>query len=304
MVMAQTLTDIKNLLAGHGLHPKKRFGQNFLHDGNHMRRIMDAADVGEGELILEVGPGTGALSERLLEAGAELVAVEIDRDMEPILRDRLSGFGDRFRLHIGDVLESKHTLNPAVIELLRTAPDSDPSPIPHPSTPFKMIANLPYNIASPLLVNLAVDHPGMSTAVVMIQREVAERITAKPGRVPGGTSGGTSGGASGGGKDYGPLSVILQAMCLVDVVGTLSPECFWPRPKVASAVVRLVRRATPLTDDPAALSGLLQKLFQKRRKQLGAILGRDRALPGGIDPKARPESLCVEQFVELARWLS
>ena len=285
--MAQTLTDIKNLMASHGLHPKKRFGQNFLHDGNHMRRIMDAAELEEGGLVLEVGPGTGALSERLLEAGASLVAVEIDRDMEPILRDRLSGFGDRFQLHIGDVLENKHTLNPAVVELLG-------------GRPFKLIANLPYNIASPLLVNLAVDHPGMSSAVVMIQREVADRITARPsGRVIG-HSGTTSGG---GGKDYGPLSVILQAICEVDVVGTLPPQCFWPRPKVASAVVRLVRRANPLTDDPAALSSLLQTLFQKRRKQLGAILGRDRALPKGIDPDARPESLSVEQFVQLARWL-
>jgi 16S rRNA (adenine1518-N6/adenine1519-N6)-dimethyltransferase len=270
--MAQTLTDIKNLLAGHGLHPKKRFGQNFLHDGNHMRRIMEAADLEEGGLVLEVGPGTGALSERLLEAGASLVAVEIDRDMEPILRDRLSSYGDRFRLHIGDVLESKHVLSPAVVALLG-------------GRPFKMIANLPYNIASPLLVNLAVDHPGMSAAVVMIQREVADRIGASPG-----------------GKDYGQLSVILQAMCEVDVVGTLSPECFWPRPKVASAVLRLVRRDTPLTDDPTALSALVQKLFQKRRKQLGAILGRDRAFPDGIGADVRPESLSVEQFVQLARW--
>ncbi len=270
--MAQTLTDIKHLLAGHGLHPKKRFGQNFLHDGNHMRRIMEAADLQEGGLVLEVGPGTGALTERLLEAGASVVAVEIDRDMEPILLDRLSSFGDRFKLHIGDVLESKHVLNPAVVELMG-------------GRPFKMIANLPYNIASPLLVNLAVDHPGMSSAVVMIQREVADRIGASPG-----------------GKDYGQLSVILQAMCEIDRVGTLSPECFWPRPKVASAVLRLVRRDTPLTDDPAALSSLVQKLFQKRRKQLGAILGRDRAFPEGIGADVRPESLSVEQFVQLARW--
>ena len=282
--MAQTLTDIKTLLASHGLHPKKRFGQNFLHDGNHMRRIMDAAAPGSGELILEVGPGTGALSERLLEAGANVLAVEIDPDMEPILRQRLAPFGDRFQLHIGDILESKHTLNPSVIELLNVPPQPPP-PNPQPPT-FKLIANLPYNIASPLLVNLAVDHPGMSTAVIMIQREVADRITAGPG-----------------GKDYGPLSVILQAMCEVDIVGTLSPACFWPAPKVGSAVVRLVRRVSPLTDDPAALSKLLQKLFQKRRKQIGAILGRDTALPAGIDPDARPESLLVEQFASLARWL-
>ena len=271
--MAQTLTDIKNLLAGHGLHPKKRFGQNFLHDGNHMARIMTAADLQQNDLVLEVGPGTGALSERLMDAGASLVAVEIDRDMEPILLDRLSRHGDRFRLYIGDVLESKHQLTPAVTDILD-------------GRHFKMIANLPYNIASPLLVNLAVDFPGMSSSVVMIQREVAERITAKPG-----------------GKDYGPLSVILQAMCEVDIVGTLTPECFWPRPKVASAVVRLVRRQVPMTDDPKALSELLQTLFQKRRKQLGAVLGRDRAFPDGISADVRPESLSVEQFVELARWM-
>lgn len=286
--MAQTLTDIKTLLAGHGLHPKKRFGQNFLHDGNHMRRIMDAADLKPGDLVLEVGPGTGALSERLLDAGASLVAVEIDHDMEPILRDRLSAHGDRFHLHIGDVLESKHRLNAAVADLLRaasaTASCTNHRP-PATNHPFKMIANLPYNIASPLLVNLAVDYPAMSAAVVMIQREVAERITASPG-----------------GKDYGPLSVILQAMCEVDIVGTLTPECFWPRPKVASAVVRLARRQTPMTDDPKALSGLLQTLFQKRRKQLGAVLGRDKPFPDGINPDDRPESLSVEQFVELARW--
>lgn len=282
--MAQTLTDIKTLLASHGLHPKKRFGQNFLHDGNHMRRIMEAAEVRPGEMILEVGPGTGALTERLLEAGARVLAVEIDRDMEPILLHRLAPFGDRFQLHIGDILESKHTLNPDVLVKLH-AFAQPPTPNPQPPT-FKLIANLPYNIASPLLVNLAVDHPGMTTAVIMIQREVAERITAKPG-----------------GKDYGPLSVILQAVCAVDIVGTLSPACFWPAPKVASAVVRLVRRANPLTDDPAALGRVLQVLFQKRRKQLGAILGRDRPLPDGIDPGARPESLSVGQFVALARWL-
>lgn len=283
--MAQTLTDIKTLLASHGLHPKKRFGQNFLHDGNHMRRIMDAADIHPDELILEVGPGTGALSERLLEAGAHVLAVEIDHDMQPILLQRLAPFGDHFQLHIGDILASKHALNPDVISRLNAHPQS---PNPNPQTPtFKLIANLPYNVASPLLVNLAVDHPGMSTAIIMIQREVADRITAKPG-----------------GKDYGPLSVILQAMCEVDIVGTLSPSCFWPAPKVASAVVRLVRRVNPLNDNPAALSALLQKMFQKRRKQIGAILGRETALPDGISPDARPESLSVEQFATLARWLS
>ncbi|MEZ6193157.1 MAG: rRNA adenine dimethyltransferase family protein [Phycisphaerales bacterium] len=230
-----------------------------------------------------VSPGTGALSERLLEAGVRVLAVEIDHDIQPILLERLAPFADRFNYTSATSSKANTSSNP-VFGFLTL------SPIPETRYPipdhFKLIANLPYNIASPLLVNLAVDHPGMTTAVIMIQREVADRITAKPG-----------------GKDYGPLSVILQAVCEVDIVGTLSPACFWPAPKVASAVVRLVRRANPLTDNPAALSRCLQTLFQKRRKQIGAILGREKPLPDGINPDARPESLSVEQFVALARWL-
>ncbi|MEM9417706.1 MAG: rRNA adenine N-6-methyltransferase family protein [Planctomycetota bacterium] len=113
--MAQTLSDIKSLLADHGLRPKKKFGQNFLHDGNHMGKIMDAAALSAGDVVREVGPGTGALTERLVDAGARVVAVEIDRDMEPILRERL---GDRITLHVGDALDGKHAINPAVVGLI------------------------------------------------------------------------------------------------------------------------------------------------------------------------------------------
>ncbi len=125
--MSQTLTEIKQLLAAHGLRPKHKLGQNFLHDGNHMRRIMDAASLGAGDLVLEVGPGTGALTERLLEAGARVVAVEIDRDLEPVLRQRLAEvLGEaeverRFTLVVGDVLAGKRALNPAVLEALALA---------------------------------------------------------------------------------------------------------------------------------------------------------------------------------------
>ena len=273
--MSQTLTDIKHLLASHGLRPKHRLGQNFLHDGNHMRRILDAASVQPGDVVLEVGPGTGALTERLLDAGACVVAVEIDRDLEPILRARLDPYSDRFTLIVDDVLASKHALNPTVLEALQGATGGGP---------FKLIANLPYQIASPLLANLVMDHPAMTGATVMIQREVADRLNAPPG-----------------GKDYGPLGILIQAMCEVDIVGTLPPSCFWPQPKVASAVVHLRRRAHPLTDDPAALSVMLQRLFTKRRKQLRAILGPDAPLPPGVEPTARPETLTVEQLIELTR---
>ncbi|MEM8783225.1 MAG: 16S rRNA (adenine(1518)-N(6)/adenine(1519)-N(6))-dimethyltransferase RsmA [Planctomycetota bacterium] len=276
--MAQTLTEIKALLASRGLRPKHKFGQNFLHDGNHMGRIMEAAALAPGDVVLEVGPGTGALSERLLEAGAEVVAVEIDPELEPILRERTAGdtTASRFALIVDDVLAGKHELNPAVLRALAL----------RSSAGFKLIANLPYNVASPLLINLAkLAAPiRMTHAVVMLQKEVAQRIVATPG-----------------GKDYGPLGILLQALYETQLVGTLSPGCFWPAPKVASAVVALKRRPTPVTSDFEAFAELTHRLFAARRKQLGAILGPQAALPPGVQPKQRPETLSVSHIAELLR---
>lgn len=265
--MAQTLNDIKRLLADHGLRPKKKFGQNFLHDGNHLRKIMDAARLSPGDLVLEVGPGTGALTERLVEAGANVVAVEIDRDMQPILEARL---GDKIALHVGDALDGKHAINAEVLKLLG-------------EEPYKLIANLPYNIASPLMANLAIDHLRMSAMVVMIQKEVADRLLAGPGT-----------------KAYGPLGVLIQSLFEVQRVGVLKPGCFYPPPSIDSAVVAMHRREAPLCEDARALGGLLHKLFSKRRKQLGSILGRDGVLPEGVEPTMRPEQLTVEQLCEIA----
>lgn len=270
--MAQTLSDIKRLLAEHGLRPKKKLGQNFLHDGNHMARIMIAAQLKPGDTVLEVGPGTGALTERLIEAGANVVAVEVDRDMRPILEARLGG-DERFTLHIGDALAGKHAINPEVLSLLSGQAAS-----------YKLIANLPYNIASPLLANLAVDHLNMSAAVVMIQKEVADRLLAGPGT-----------------KAYGPLGVLIQALFEVERVGVLKPGCFYPPPSIDSAVVAMHRRGQPLCEDANALGALLHKLFSKRRKQLGSILGRDVKLPAGVEYNMRPEQLSVEQLCELAK---
>ncbi|MBX2851620.1 MAG: 16S rRNA (adenine(1518)-N(6)/adenine(1519)-N(6))-dimethyltransferase [Phycisphaeraceae bacterium] len=313
--MAQTLSEIKQLLVDHGLRPKKKFGQNFLHDGNHMARIMDAAKLTPGDTVLEVGPGTGALTERLVEAGAGVVAVEIDRDMEPILKARL---GDKITLHIGDALDGKHAINAEVLKLLNTPlpagegpgvrgeaqtsesnhqdqqpdrPSAAPSPRPSPvgggegtGKPFKLIANLPYNIASPLMANLAIDHLNMIGMVVMIQKEVADRLLAPPGT-----------------KAYGPLGVLIQALFDVQRVGVLRPGCFYPPPSIDSAVVAMHRRDRPLCEDARALGELLHKLFSKRRKQLGSILGRDAELPGGVETTMRPEQLSVQQLCELAQ---
>lgn len=291
--MAQTLSEIKKLLADHGLRPKKKFGQNFLHDGNHLCKILDAARLTPGDLVLEVGPGTGALTERLVAEGARVVAVEIDRDMQPILEARL---GEMVSLYIGDALDGKHAINAHVLALLVEVGQASRLPSKHvhtesaaqtpalPKPTFKLIANLPYNIASPLLANLGIDHLQMTDAVVMIQKEVADRLLSPPGT-----------------KAYGPLGVLIQALFEVERVCVLKPGCFYPPPSIDSAVVALRRRDQPLCKDAKALGQLLHKLFSKRRKQLGSTLGRDAVLPAGTRATMRPEELSVEQLCELAR---
>ncbi len=287
----QTLTRIKSLLAGHGLHPKKRFGQNFLHDGNQMQRIIEAASVQPGDVILEVGPGTGALSQRLLYAGAKLLAVEVDRDLQPLLQSLFEPFGEQAELLMCDILAGKNQINPQVIsrleQLLAGADSAD----------YTLVANLPYNVASPLLVNLAIQpadsgRPSMQRGVVMVQKEVADRLAAGPGS-----------------KAYGPLGIMVQATCDVELVGSVPPGCFWPRPDVESAVVQLVRLETPRTHDVEGFGRVVHRLFEQRRKQIGAIIRRawpqrkDQQPPEGIDLKSRPEQLSLEQLDQLAGWL-
>jgi 16S rRNA (adenine1518-N6/adenine1519-N6)-dimethyltransferase len=269
--MAQNLTEIKTLLEAWDLRPKHRLGQNFLHDANKMAAIVNAASILPGQVVLEVGAGTGALSERLLDAGAELIAVEMDQHLEPILRQRLADYAGRVNLLMTDVLASKHKLSPVVAEALGAV------------SALKLVANLPYSIASPLIANLLLDYPQMTLAVVTVQREVAQRMLASPGS-----------------KAYGPLGILVQSLCCVEPVTKLSPACFWPRPKVESQVLRLCRRDVPLTSDPQALARLLQQLFSSRRKQLGTILGRDRPWPEGVQPSQRPEQLSVEQLIALS----
>jgi len=282
----QTVTEIRALLHDRGMQPRKRFGQNFLVDAGKRRRILDAAGIEPHDLVLEVGPGTGGLTEGLLEAGAHVVAVEIDRDLCDILRQRLGGHA-RFTLIEGDALAGKHALSDEVVSALGLiGPASDHGR--HATAPrFTLVANLPYNIASPLLVTLAGSYPAMRRAVVMVQKEVAGRMLAEPG-----------------GKAYGPLTVMLQATCAVTRIDTLGPGSFWPPPRVDSVVVQLTRRDQPLTDDLSALADLTQRLFQQRRKQIGTILGREHDWPQPITPEQRPEQLTVAQLIQLAERLA
>lgn len=264
---------MKATLEARGLRPNRALGQNFLCDHNLIRRLVEASGVEGGDLVLEIGPGTGALTTALLERGCEVVACEIDAGLAELLRETFTDAiaTGRLRLIEGDCLAGKHAINPALAATLD-------------GRQFTLIANLPYGAASPLMVILATDHPECRGQYVTIQKEVAERLRARPGT-----------------RDYSELSVVIQAMCEVRRIATVSPECFWPRPKVTSEMVAVEPRTTPLTDDPQGLADMCHKLFTKRRKQIGTILGRDRDFPAAITPTDRPEDLTVEQIVALAR---
>ena len=268
----QTVGEIKELLASVGGQPKYALGQNFLIAHDHITRLVDRARVGDGDLVLEVGPGTGTMTEELIERGCEIVLSELDSSMCTILRDR---FADRATLVEGDCLASKHAINQSLLDALG-------------DRPFTLVANLPYSAASPLMVTLSADHTDRCRGqYVTIQREVAQRLRAQPGT-----------------RDYSELSIVVQSTCTVERVATLPPGCFWPQPKVTSEMIAIERRSEPLTNDPRALAALCRRLFTKRRKQLGSIIGRDAPLPDGVTYELRPEALTVEQLVELTRLLA
>jgi 16S rRNA (adenine1518-N6/adenine1519-N6)-dimethyltransferase len=284
----QSASSIKSLLESRGLRPNRSLGQNFLVEPAHIRRLIDASGAGGGDAVLEVGPGTGALTDELLARGCEVVACELDAGLAALLRERFApaSASGAFVLMHGDCLEGKRGLNREVIGALR-------------GRPFRLVANLPYNAASPLMIELATAHhparaagrglPPCLGQFVTIQREVADRLRAAPGT-----------------RDYSEMSVMVQAMAQVRRIAVLPPGCFWPPPKVESEMVSILPRAEPASCDPARLSRLCRLLFTQRRKQIGTILSRaglDDALtlPSGVQPTMRPEALDIGQLVELSR---
>jgi 16S rRNA (adenine1518-N6/adenine1519-N6)-dimethyltransferase len=273
----QTLTQIRDLLASRGLSPRKSLGQNFLIDHNLIRKLVEASAVGPGDVVLEVGPGTGTLTEELLERGCRMIAAEMDRGLAELLRER-HGSNPNFSLIEGDCLDGKNAIAPALAaEITRVARGGS----------FSLVANLPYGAATPLIMILLADWPACRSLHVTIQKEVADRILAHPGT-----------------RDYGPLSVLAQATCESRLVAKLPPGCFWPPPDVTSAMVSLVRLTQPRSQHPRRLLDTAQRVFVQRRKQLGSVLGRDTPLPAGVSPTARAETLTVEQWVELDELLN
>ena len=266
----QTLGEIRQLLARHGATPRHALGQNFLHAHNMLRKLLGAAALQPGQVVLEVGPGTGTLTEELAAAGAVVVACELDPAMAAIVRERL---GAGVTLVEGDCLHGKHALSPALLAALA-------------GRPFRLVANLPYQAATPLLATLLESHPECDGAFVTIQREVAERMTAAPRSAA-----------------WGALSVLMQLQATLETVAILPGGCFWPPPRVESAMVAIRRRPdAPLPPAEARAFGtFVASLFSRRRKQLGTTLGRGAALPPGVSATQRPEELTPAEWLLLWR---
>jgi 16S rRNA (adenine1518-N6/adenine1519-N6)-dimethyltransferase len=281
----QTLSEIRRLLEERGLRPKHALGQNYLHDHNQLRKLVEAAGVTAGELVLEVGPGTGTLTETLLQAGARVVACELDRDMAGIVEDRnaahLAAPGaplgpGQLRVVRADCLDGKRGLAPALLQALREAG----------APTFVLVANLPYQAATPLMALLLEQHPECRGQFVTIQREVADRLLADEGS-----------------DAYGPISVTMGLLARVELIGTVPAGCFWPAPKVVSAMVAVHPHAKRPAFEWAPFSAFVQRTFGQRRKQLGSILGRAEVAAAGFDPVRRPETLSPDEWVQLHRAL-
>jgi 16S rRNA (adenine1518-N6/adenine1519-N6)-dimethyltransferase len=263
-----TPTEVRELLTRHGIRPSKALGQNFLTDANTARRIVRLADLEPGDRVVEVGPGVGSLTIALADSGARVCAIELDRHLIPALDEVLAGRDVDVRNEDAMKIDWTATLGEG---------------------PWYMVANLPYNVATPVVVGALESAPMITRFLVMVQREVGERL------------------AAGVGDDaYGAVSLKVAYFGDAKVVGTVSPNVFLPKPNVESALVRIDRHLHPPVDvrDANAMFELVRAGFATRRKTLRNTLeGRvdaDRFARAGIDPRARAEALALSDWARLA----
>jgi 16S rRNA (adenine1518-N6/adenine1519-N6)-dimethyltransferase len=245
-------------------------------DQNLVRVVAAAGLVTVDDAVIEVGPGTGTLTEELLAAAGEVIAVEIDRDLAALLREQFAN-RPNFSLIEGDALAGKHELNPDLLGAMQTVSSAGKH--------LKLVANLPYNIASPLIINLL--NAGVELLAFTVQKEVADRLRALPGS-----------------DDYGPLSIVAQLLAKVEVLRVLPPQAFWPAPKIDSALVRMTLQ-DQLGDRSRAFSDFVHRVFSFRRKTLRKALsqaGHDPEMvlsTGGWDGTRRPEEFSPAEFLAM-----
>jgi 16S rRNA (adenine1518-N6/adenine1519-N6)-dimethyltransferase len=270
--------ELDALLVDHGLEPSRALGQNFVADPNTVRRIARLAGVGPGDRVLEIGAGLGSLSLALAETGASVTAVEVDRHLEPVLRSVVEPAG--VRVVLADAMTADW---PSILDG-GAGGGGDPGGGGPDEPGWSLVANLPYNVATPLVLDLLDGVAAIRSMLVLVQLEVAERLAAPPGT-----------------RTFGLPSLKVAYWATAEVVGTVPASVFIPRPRVESALVRIVRRDRPAVGgDPDALFALARQAFSQRRKMLRRSLAgvADAAVfdAAAVAPDARPEVL------DLAAW--
>jgi 16S rRNA (adenine1518-N6/adenine1519-N6)-dimethyltransferase len=251
-----TLTEIKVALQELNLRPSRRLGQNYLYDANLARIIVEAAQIGPSDRVVEVGPGLGALTEILVKKTPRLTVVEKDTRAAAFLSSKFPGL----KVEAEDALTYEFPAD----------------------EPWHCIGNLPYSVGSRLIVRLCELPMRPERMVFTVQREVAERLAARPDI-----------------KDYGVLTLLTQPFYAIKIVRHLSTSVFFPEPEVKSSVVRFEKKECKLSEDSEArYREKVKRAFQQRRKTLGAIFGKD--LPSNLDPKKRPAEITVEEWIKAA----
>ncbi|MCH5260053.1 MAG: 16S rRNA (adenine(1518)-N(6)/adenine(1519)-N(6))-dimethyltransferase RsmA [Lachnospiraceae bacterium] len=259
---------------------RKKFGQNFLIDNSILDKIVEAADITRQDCVLEIGPGIGTMTQRLAEEAGEVVAVEIDKNLMPILEETLAGY-DNVTVLNEDILK---------VDIHQIVAD-------HGGRPIKVVANLPYYITTPIIMTLFESHVPLKSVTVMVQKEVADRMQVGPGT-----------------KDYGALSLAVQYYAKPEIITRVPAACFMPRPNVDSTVIRLTRYEKPPveTQDEEWLFAVIRASFNQRRKTLAnglanaAGLGVNRQQVEGVlaemglSATIRGETLTLERFSELS----
>ena len=263
---------------------QKKFGQNFLIDTHVLDKIIRAAQIGKDDMVLEIGPGIGTMTQYLAEAARQVVAVEIDKNLIPILEDTLRDY-ENVRIINEDILK---------VDIRRLAEEENAG------KPIKVVANLPYYITTPIIMGLFENHVPVESITVMVQKEVADRMQTGPGN-----------------KDYGALSLAVQYYAEPYIVANVPPNCFMPRPKVGSAVIRLTRHAKPPVEveDEKLMFDIIRASFNQRRKTLANGLNNSDKLEFpkdivieaieklGKGASVRGEALTLEEFAALSNEL-